>query len=458
MALKDIEIQNIIKGCFRLNIVHARISGKCFRQSPIRGAGFFEIETDGKIFVNIVIERKYYESPNVSWDTPGKFWPKDQYVKLFAFDENGDFWVSEKFIPTGVNNVSKRYLVIAGYPEFISKIDRSSHQFKRKAYAAYFMCEEKFPFTNYEITTKKIRKTETRKGFSLNSTIFQFSKHKFIFHQNEHFLFAEVSGQFNSKLDYASKKSIDGLNLVLGKVMRPIVSSERKKPFKTVTTIFHCERNNRSCRIQPPINELRNGFSGHIWNLYKKYTDYIVKERPESEKLAQLVFLLIQSSDGSFPAACIGWATCLEGILNCFAKTRNWRLNKKELKEIENAQEIIEKSKELNPIKKRINGWLGSIKKMSAQKIFFRMKEKYKLSEKYFNSWKSIRNPTAHGDFEKIELKQKSLDDLYSVLSLFYQIVFALIRYEGKFNDYGENGWHEKNFRKTAQQMRRRGK
>ena len=66
----------------------------------------------------------------------------------------------------------------------------------------------------------------------------------------------------------------------------------------------------------------------------------------------------------------------------------------------------------------------------------------------WVNVWSKLRNRSAHADKinpDKIK-SQKLIDQMYCCFALYYRILFLIIGYKGKYTDYSQVGWPEKDF------------
>lgn len=65
------------------------------------------------------------------------------------------------------------------------------------------------------------------------------------------------------------------------------------------------------------------------------------------------------------------------------------------------------------------------------------------------NIWVKLRNKSAHpvGINQEYIDKEKFIKQIDSCIVLFYQLIFNIIHYEGKYIDYSSGGWPTKKFK-----------
>ena len=72
------------------------------------------------------------------------------------------------------------------------------------------------------------------------------------------------------------------------------------------------------------------------------------------------------------------------------------------------------------------------------------------LSKKMVDVWEKLRNKSVHPDklHKDRRALQKYIDQIYTCIALFYRLLFIIIKYDGSYIDYSEEGWPKKSFTK----------
>lgn len=93
-------------------------------------------------------------------------------------------------------------------------------------------------------------------------------------------------------------------------------------------------------------------------------------------------------------------------------------------------------------LRERALSAMGSMKSNRAVDKMYALANAGAIDERDIDSWKFLRNPSAHGSFEVDEEKlQELLDHIYRLITLIYKLVFLKIGYIGKYSDYSQHGW-----------------
>jgi len=108
---------------------------------------------------------------------------------------------------------------------------------------------------------------------------------------------------------------------------------------------------------------------------------------------------------------------------------------------ISEAQDIIRNSSIDSKVKARLNGFIGTMSNPRAKDRLRVFLETGILDNKLTDSWESLRNPSTHGDVADWRDLQRYIDKCSSTLVLFYQLIFLVIEYTGKFTNYSCEGY-----------------
>ena len=110
-------------------------------------------------------------------------------------------------------------------------------------------------------------------------------------------------------------------------------------------------------------------------------------------------------------------------------------------KNISEAQDIIRNSSIESKVKDRLSGFIGTMSNPRAKDRLRVLRATGILDDKLIDSWESLRNPSTNGDVADWRDLQRYLDKCASMLVLFYQLIFLVIKYTGKFTNYSCEGY-----------------
>jgi hypothetical protein len=90
--------------------------------------------------------------------------------------------------------------------------------------------------------------------------------------------------------------------------------------------------------------------------------------------------------------------------------------------------------------RKRILGSLAAMESRSAKAKLFELAGQGVIAPSEIDAWDTIRHRAAHGTVLK-GVDQDYINAFWSVLTLFYRLIFARVGYTGLYCNYGELGW-----------------
>lgn len=118
-------------------------------------------------------------------------------------------------------------------------------------------------------------------------------------------------------------------------------------------------------------------------------------------------------------------------------------------RQAEKAKQKIEDMDLGKRIKEHLLSSIGLLKNTSSKGALYQMAENNLLNKAMVDEWVKLRNKSVHPDKMNqgpIAI-QKYIDRIDTCLALFYRLLFIIIKYEGSYMDYSENGWPEKKFK-----------
>lgn len=213
------------------------------------------------------------------------------------------------------------------------------------------------------------------------------------------------------------------------------------------TNLQYYDFNLGSTNAKPPINQkLGHGDGECFWQLFELFLRHLLSHRAGGwEPIAQNIWSVIRSWDASIDGTGLITTIAIEGVLRY--GFRSYGLADKDFKdaiklatEAINSLEIDKRSKDR--LVKGLNGWKG----FSTKEALHRLKEEGLISAAQVSDWEATRNARAHAG----GLDQKDISPLFHsnvrLLQLLYDLVFLKIGYTGKYTNYGEERWPERDF------------
>lgn len=224
------------------------------------------------------------------------------------------------------------------------------------------------------------------------------------------------------------------------------VMTEVSKDGKRVITLAKAKPLNNGL-ISPPLSD--ESAAADFYRLMGCYYDYACQNAkvhggaPLSAKLGGLFTLKGVWLDTVALLLCVATESILDDPLfkSLEKPSGNFLSLLKEL------FDWIKKAPVEEKLRERALSAMGSMKSNRAVDKMFALVAAGAINKDDIDSWKSLRNPAAHGSFviEEDEL-QKILDHVHRLITLIYKLVFLKISYTGKYSDYAQRGWSVRNY------------
>jgi len=213
--------------------------------------------------------------------------------------------------------------------------------------------------------------------------------------------------------------------------------------------------NRTSCYPKRPYDGTTPTEFKMYWDLYGKFLEYILKNKEKGycgigNTLRNLIKL--RSSEHILRAYILALSIAIEDLTvrNFAQKVQDAKREKLILRLGDVSSEFLEKEKVPVDIAKMITEHIKRLKpsKETANRALLRLAEEKKLIKRRVKSWKKLRNTVAHGN--SMRFNQKTLNQVGDLEVLFYQLIFQLIGYDGKYTDYGKLGYPPKEYPKKC--------
>ena len=89
---------------------------------------------------------------------------------------------------------------------------------------------------------------------------------------------------------------------------------------------------------------------------------------------------------------------------------------------------------------------LNSMKNPRAKDILIPLRDSGNINSALVNTYSDLRNKSAHTFNASGGDTQNNLNQIHTVLELYYHLVFLLIGYQGAYTEYGQYGYPTHNF------------
>ncbi len=364
---------------------------------------------------------------------PGKIIAEDNYFSLKAIDMSGKEWLADNiWVSANVSLPASGQVISSELREIESIEERPNSE---KDYLFMIVPGQ------FEIPCNE-REDLPNGGWRLNRAVFLAYKLEFKKLDNYLIINAKSNPGYITKDTYL--KLIEALSIVTGQIVRPVVIKNTKNNTVTlkINSVAASFLNNKF-----PI-PLKHSTPADLAPFSFFLEKYLVNVETPFSDLFGFWHKINRAWQSSIENSSLSLGVAIEGTIKTYF--RELGLPDEEIsQQAEEAKQILEKSDLGKRIKDRLLSSIGGLLKNTSPKgALYRMAQNDLLNKAMTDGWLDLRNKSVHPD--KINQDpiaiQKYIDQIYMCIALFYRLLFIIIKYEGSFIDYSENGWPEKKF------------
>ncbi len=380
--------------------------------------------------------------------TVGKIVDDSEYYCLSAVDLEGRTWEAKRILPNIHSGTIPGYIVFGRLNE-ISYSSNLPKTLTKSSVNIKYRGDIDIPCNEGSMVETSISGEKRSRYVSLNIAKFQTSGFEFEIEKEKGWLSFWAVSQSCPITDAVITRFTEALQFVLGRTLHWSIVELFQQQTQETRVRAVLENEKESSRIQPPISFRSHDNANSVWNLFGKYLDHVISYTERKwHPLFSLIHAVIESGKASLEAEALTLSVSIEGLLKReFSALAS--PDKAFKKQVDDARRLIEKSELSDPIKKRMPGFLGNMLSPRPIDKLFILKDNGFIDEEFIESWKNLRDSSAHADsFESVDL-QNFLNRCNSVLMLFYHLVFLAIGYTGEYTDYSSYHYPMKHFNQS---------
>ena len=396
--------------------------------------GILQLKLYSKL--NDMYKELSYQSKN---DIPGKIIARDDKFTLKATDMLGNEWGADNiWIPDSTSYFTPD-LVIKSKLDEIKNIKSNEIQsnFKKNSLFIIVPGQYKIPCNEKEDLPNG--------GGCLNKAVFSANEIDFEFRKYDDYLIIYANAKTENLDKDVYLKLIEALSIITGLIVRPIVIRNTQKD-KEILKIKSVDNSFSNKELLPPFKH----FTTTEFESFACFLErYLVNIKAPFSDLFVFWKKINRAWQASIENSSLSIGVAIEGIVKSYFRERG--LPDKEI--LQQAEEAKQKIKDMDlgkKIKKRILNSLSYLLKNTSPKLALDQMAKNNLLDKAMvGEWVELRNKSVHPDKMNqgpIAI-QKYIDRMDTCLALFYRLLFIIIKYEGSYTDYSEEGWPEKKFK-----------
>ena len=435
-------IDKFVSNTFEIDCIEITLTQKVDNDPIVyAGPGTIKQNENGRLELKLyckINDIKKEMSHRFKHHTPGKIISDDNYFNLKAIDMSGVEWISDNIwvtadvsFPASGQVIKARLREIETYEEGSKKADKN-YLFVVLPGKYEIPCNAKVDLPNG--------------GWRLSRSVFTANNMELDLNKYENYLIINVNSkpEFLNNID-ASIKILEALNIILGKVARPVVMKYTLQE-NSVLKIKSVPDSFSNREFPTPFKPSAPGGIQSFSCFLEKYL--MAVENPYSD-LYGFWHKVNRAWQADIENASLSVGVAIEGLLSSYFRELG-------LPDDEITKQAHAAIEELNGvelgkrIKKRIlDNINGLLNKSSPKSALYNLAQNGVFNKSIADQWVKLRNKSVHPDKLNKDPRafQKYIDLTYSCIALFYILIFLIIKYDGKYLDYSENGWPEKTFK-----------
>jgi hypothetical protein len=292
--------------------------------------------------------------------------------------------------------------------------------------------------------TKGSKRSSKAISKSIPRAVFTSNEYKFEITQQPAYLIVKVRAKSSIDLDQASIRISEALEFIFGIRMEYFTlelynSSGTTHILKTPVPL---DRNGYLDQALQPNMSSPDDF----WLLFEKYLIYISEDQSHQvHPTSRIIKNLIEATAASIYTQSLVLGVSVEDLLNVnFEKIG--KPSNRFLKQLQTLENFVNNTRFEEEFQNRLRGSLSTMKLPRVKDKLRELQKKGVVTKAQYKAWDEVRNATAHGDYQRLGTTQEVLLLNGTVLTLFYHLIFQLIRYKGSYTDYSELGWPTRRF------------
>ncbi|MCJ7790769.1 MAG: hypothetical protein MUP69_11480 [Candidatus Atribacteria bacterium] len=368
----------------------------------------------------------------------GKIIAEDNYFTLRAIDMSGNEWLADNIWISVNVSFPAAGLVIKSKLDEIKTIELNEARSNTEKNYLFIIVpgQHKIPCNEKEDLPNG--------GWRLNRAVFSANEIDFEFRKYDDYLIIYANAKTENLDKDVYLKLIEALSIITGLIVRPIVIRNTQKD-KEILKIKSVDNSFTNKELSPPFKHFTTTEFESFTCFLEKYLANI--KAPFSD-LFGFWHKINRAWQASIENSSLSIGVAIEGIVKSYFS----ELGLPDKKILQQAKEAEQKIKD-SDLGERIKGYLlssiGLLKNTSTKSALSQMVKKGLLNNAMKNEWVKLRNKSVHPDKmnQDPNAVQVYIDRIYTCLTLFYRLLFIIIKYEGSYMDYSESKWPEKKFK-----------
>ena len=368
----------------------------------------------------------------------GKIIADENYFNLEATDMSGNEWVADNIWITSNVSLPTAGLVIKSKLDEIKTIELNEARSNTEKNYLFIIVPGQYKIPCNE------KEDLPNGGWRLNRAVFSANEIDFEFRKYDDYLKIYANAKTENLDKDVYLKLIEALSIITGLIVRPVVIKNIQKD-KEILKIKSVDNSFTNKELSPPFKH----FTTTEFESFKCFLEkYLVNIKAPFSDLFGFWHKINRAWQTSIENSSLSIGVAIEGVVKSYFGKKGLP-DKEILQQAKEAKQLIEDSDLGERVKDRLLSSIGLLKKTSTKSALYQMVQNGLLNNAMKDEWEILRNESVHPDKMNQDPKavQVYIDRIHTCITLFYHLLFIIIKYEGSYVDYSESGWPEKKFK-----------
>jgi hypothetical protein len=372
---------------------------------------------------------------------PGEIISEENYFALEGMDVSGNIWTSKKVWVNGTISFPAAGKVINTSLNEVTNVEEYEKQKVQNNQTIIIVCPGKYNLPSNE------KEDLPGGGWKFNRSVFKANGIDFDIKTNDDHMIIIAKLESNDVNDDLYINIIESLSIIIGKLVHPIIVQHYHK-FGNTVKIKKYKQDISNKEVNPPFRYSSPDEIVYFSTFLEKYI--IAVGDPHSE-LFGFWYKINRAWQADIENISLTLTVSIEGLSKKYFSQYGFP-DEEIIAQSVGAKKIIEESAFGERISQRLLANLENLNLPSPKSILYDMSKDSIFPKKFAETWVKLRNKSAHAaviDPDR-ETFQKHLDRINICLTLFYNLLFLVTGYQGKFIHYSQKGWPDNVFDKVA--------
>jgi hypothetical protein len=419
------------------------------------GLGYIKLVADGQLEFKLYTSRQH----NAKWGgdnsafVAGKIIPDSAYYDLAVTDFKGRNWESSELLPD-FKWCANGKPIVEGRLAQLSCVGRLPKSTSPKGCRLELEVFDNvsIPCNDETRHRKSVAGKLTTRSRSLNAWRFRCCENDFLLVKEEDESLT-IDTHSGAKFPmHFEERVVETLQFVLGYPMHWSIMRKRMGRDLVITLSSKLSSAEKTRLPAPlPIRQLVDPKTHKLTTIYHQrlfehYLKHVIRFDQMRHTLWGQVIAVHQASTAAFiDAQALTLAVAIESLLGSEFPDMG-KPTKRDIKEIQKAQEYLEGWNGNQRIKDRIKGSVSQLLQSRATDKMRELVKKGSITEDQSKAWQRLRNASTHS-FQASSIPPEEFGDLLQQVEvLFYHLIFLAIGYRGPYIDFSTPGWPIKNY------------